>query len=108
MNLQKAKVWQSKKYLKFVASLECCASSLVYTPHDARETVVPHHVEGNGRRKRDDLTIPLCKYHHDAYHASRAIFEHMYGVDTKKLIAETQAQWFLIGGKAEWKSKDEY
>lgn len=103
MNLQKKKRWKSKKYLRFVASLECCASMSVYTPHDSRETVVPHHTEGGGIRKRDDLAIPLCKYHHDAYHnLSREGFEYMFDIDVDEAIEETQAAWLAAGNKAEW------
>ena len=87
--IPKARVWQSEKYRRFVASLECCVPT---TTHSSRETVIPHHTEGGGRRKRDDLTIPVCKFHHDIYHdLSRKGFEKKYGVWVDDLIVATQA-----------------
>ena len=95
----KAKVWKSKKYLRFVASLECCIPQC----NIDRATVIPHHTEGGGRRKRDDLTIPACFRHHAIYHKrSRKGFEYIFGVNIKDIIAATQALWLEAGNKAEW------
>ena len=96
----KAKRWKSKKYLRFVASLDCCVPDC----STDRDTVIPHHTEGGGRRDRDDLTIPACHFHHGVYHSitvTREEFEQAYNISIDEVIEETRAAWLAAGNKWE-------
>lgn len=70
----------NKIYLAWLRELPCC---ICMDDHSE-----PHHIKGlklGKNMKIDELTIPLCRAHHDAFHQDPAKWEKLYGPQTKYL-----------------------
>lgn len=66
MRIPKRQRWESKKWLKWVKSQQCCGcGSSADDPHH----IIGHGQGGMGTKAHDLFTIPLCRACHDALHA---------------------------------------
>lgn len=87
---------RSPAYLAWVRTLKCAAPQGL---HGCRGKVEAHHAgaRGLGQRAGDDTAIPLCTFHHRAWHDGRGVF-----VDWDKatraawvaaVVSEVQQRW---------------
>jgi Protein of unknown function (DUF968) len=82
------KPWRSRRYRDWVKRLPCVACG--------QRADDPHHLlapglKGMGTKLPDTYVIPLCRPHHDAYHADRVLWQQRYG-DQWEWVAHTLAQ----------------
>ncbi|MGH1501593.1 DUF968 domain-containing protein [Yersinia proxima] len=76
MRIPKRQRWESKKWLKWVKSQQCCGcSSSADDPHH----IIGHGQGGMGTKAHDLFTIPLCRICHDALHADMHTWEAEHG-----------------------------
>lgn len=76
MRIPKRQRWESKKWLKWVKSQQCCGcGSSADDPHH----IIGHGQGGMGTKAHDLFTIPLCRICHDALHADMHTWEAEYG-----------------------------
>ncbi|ENB8330942.1 DUF968 domain-containing protein [Yersinia enterocolitica] len=72
MRIPKRQRWESKKWLKWVKSQQCCGcGSSADDPHH----IIGHGQGGMGTKAHDLFTIPLCRLCHDALHADMHTWE---------------------------------
>ncbi|HEB0980261.1 TPA: DUF968 domain-containing protein [Yersinia enterocolitica] len=76
MRIPKRQRWESKKWLKWVKSQQCCGCG--------SSADDPHHIIGHGQggmatKAHDLFTIPLCRLCHDALHADMHTWEVEHG-----------------------------
>lgn len=86
---------ENEKYKRWIHEQPCLIDdSFCSSP----ETVVPHHIEGGGRRS-DDKVVPLCLNHHTGDKGAHSLidrFEIEFKVDLKK---EAKRFWEEYNGK---------
>ncbi|MDA5547660.1 DUF968 domain-containing protein [Yersinia massiliensis] len=76
MRIPKRQRWESKKWLKWVKSQQCCGcGSSADDPHH----IIGHGQGGMGTKAHDLFTIPLCRACHDALHADMRVWEAEHG-----------------------------
>ncbi|EMF4615327.1 DUF968 domain-containing protein [Yersinia enterocolitica] len=76
MRIPKRQRWESKKWLKWVKSQQCCGcGSSADDPHH----IIGHGQGGMGTKAHDLFTIPLCRICHDALHADMHTWEAEHG-----------------------------
>ncbi|WP_145514720.1 DUF968 domain-containing protein [Yersinia massiliensis] len=76
MRIPKRQRWESKKWLKWVKSQQCCGcGSSADDPHH----IIGHGQGGMGTKAHDLFTIPLCRLCHDALHADMHTWEAEHG-----------------------------
>ncbi|CQH50046.1 MULTISPECIES: DUF968 domain-containing protein [Yersinia] len=76
MRIPKRQRWESKKWLKWVKSQQCCGcGSSADDPHH----IIGHGQGGMGTKAHDLFTIPLCRLCHDALHADMRVWEAEHG-----------------------------
>ena len=81
----KAIVFKSRKYLDWIIKQNDCLAC----PNDnhcigiLRLYIDPHHLSG---RSRDDIVVPLCRYHHRLLHdTAQSEWQEVMGFDQKTL-----------------------
>lgn len=83
------------EYLARVRTLRCAAP---HGPSGCHGAIEAHHAgpRGLGQRADDRTAIPLCRYHHRAWHDGRGVFadwaHEVRAVWVAAVIAETQRQ----------------
>ncbi|MHA3358575.1 DUF968 domain-containing protein [Yersinia enterocolitica] len=76
MRIPKRQRWESKKWLKWVKSQQCCGcGGSADDPHH----IIGHGQGGMGTKAHDLFTIPLCRACHDALHADMRVWEAEHG-----------------------------
>lgn len=76
MRIPKRQRWESKKWLKWVKSQQCCGcGSSADDPHH----IIGHSQGGMGTKAHDLFTIPLCRDCHNSLHADMHAWEAEYG-----------------------------
>ncbi|WP_145502043.1 DUF968 domain-containing protein [Yersinia similis] len=76
MRIPKRQRWESKKWLKWVKSQQCCGcGSSADDPHH----IIGHLQGGMGTKAHDLFTIPLCRDCHNSLHADMHAWEAEYG-----------------------------
>ncbi|ELI8004018.1 DUF968 domain-containing protein [Yersinia enterocolitica] len=76
MRIPKRQRWESKKWLRWVKSQQCCGcGSSADDPHH----IIGHGQGGMGTKAHDLFTIPLCRSCHDALHADLRTWEAEHG-----------------------------
>lgn len=76
MRIPKRQRWESKKWLKWVKSQQCCGcGSSADDPHH----IIGHSQGGMGTKAHDLSTIPLCRDCHNSLHADMHAWEAEYG-----------------------------
>lgn len=86
-------------YLAWVRTLKCSAP---HGPHGCQGKVQAHHagVRGLGQRADDHTAIPMCTYHHRAWHDGRGVFvgwdRQLRWAWAAEVIAETQQRWLQV------------
>ena len=78
MRIPKRQRWESRKWLTWVKSQQCCGCG------SGRSADDPHHIIGHGQggmgtKAHDLFTIPLCRLCHDALHADMHVWEAEHG-----------------------------
>lgn len=78
--------FRSPRYLAFVRDEECCICAAP-PPSD------PHHIgpRGMGQKTDDTRAVPLCRRHHDEYHATGRILPRG-PAGTREMFAEVMVR----------------
>lgn len=90
MMFPKPETFRSKKYLKYIESLDCCVD------HLCEGDVVAHHTECGGKalKGNDLLSIPLCHKHHDEHdRIGKVTFYEDNNIDKWEIIARCLADY---------------
>lgn len=102
----KVKPWRSRKYLTWVADLNCCVCGM---PADD-----PHHEQreghgGMGTTPGDERALPMCRRCHDIRQhgpLQRKIWK-VWGRDPEQLIISVQQRWFQKFMTRPWEGGDD-
>lgn len=76
MRIPKRQRWESKKWLKWVKSQQCCGCG---SSADDAHHIIGHSQGGMGTKAHDLFTIPLCRDCHNSLHADMHAWEAEYG-----------------------------
>lgn len=84
MNIQKIKSWRSKKYLKWVKTLDCAICGI-------ESSSEPHHgisigMGGMGTKAPDSAVMPLCRVCHTQVHAEPHLWPSQWQWITETLM----------------------